>query len=253
MTVPGMAKYGKIAADLVRRIDSGEFEPGDRLPSQQSMAKQYGVTVMTLRQALGELVSDGFLYASQGRGTFVSERAVPYRLGPLSGFSSEMRAQGLDVRTKVLSLKTGVDDQTIRSRLGLEAGQGITRLERLRTLRGKPVIYQETFMSDEYGRKLFKHELEDASLYDLLQLKFGIPIVRAEETLRAVELGDEAGILKRNRGSAAFLSIRATIGQSDRCVLLDRTLLPGDSTEVKADRLADRHHVLFLIDSARSA
>jgi GntR family transcriptional regulator len=161
-----------------------------------------------------------------------------------------MEAQGLAVRTKVLSLDTGVENREARSRLNLEPSIGITRLQRLRTLNGKPVIYQESFMSDVYGQLLNKRELENSSLYAVLLKKFGLEIVRAEETLRAVELREEAKILKRKPGSAAFLSIRATIGEQDRCVLLDRALLPGDSTEVKADRLADRHHVLYRIDSS---
>lgn len=250
MTAPGIAKYGRIAADLERRIDEGELKPGTQLPSQNAMANSYGVTVMTMRQALAELVSAGLLYAAQGRGTFVSERAVPYRLGPLSGFSREMEAQGLEVRTKVLSLKTGVENRDARSSLNLEPIVGITRLERLRTLNAKPVIYQESFMSDAYGKQLSKRELENSSLYELLMTKFGLEIVRAEETLRAVELREEAKILKRKPGSAAFLSIRASIDEQDRCVLVDRAVLPGDSTVVKADRLADRHHVVYQIDSS---
>lgn len=250
MTAPGIAKYGRIAADLERRIDEGELKPGTRLPSQNAMANRYGVTVMTMRQALAELVSAGLLYAAQGRGTFVSERAAPYRLGPLSGFSREMEAQGLVVRTNVLSLKRGVENQEARSRLNLEPSAGITRLERLRTLNAKPLIYQESFMSDTYGAQLSKRELENSSLYDLLMTKFGLEISRAEETLRAVELREEAAkILKRKPGSAAFLSIRASIDEQDRCVLIDRAVLPGDSTVVKADRLADRHHVVYQIDS----
>ncbi|MDH3296523.1 MAG: GntR family transcriptional regulator, partial [Acidimicrobiia bacterium] len=72
-------KYLAIYADLRRRILDGRLQPSEKLPPQQQLAAEYGVTVMTLRQAVSELEAEGLIWVSRGRGSFVVDQPLRYR------------------------------------------------------------------------------------------------------------------------------------------------------------------------------
>ncbi|MFD0823984.1 GntR family transcriptional regulator, partial [Micromonospora zhanjiangensis] len=97
------ARYRAIAEDLAAKIHAGAYAPGDPLPPQRDLSAAYGVTLMTLRQALRELSDQGLIVQQHGRGTFVTPAPVPYRLGSLRSFTDDLRDQGYDVRTEVVS------------------------------------------------------------------------------------------------------------------------------------------------------
>jgi DNA-binding transcriptional regulator YhcF (GntR family) len=99
---PHDPKYVAICKDLRARITSGEYVAGRRLPSQFALAAAYGVSVMTLRQALAALSEEGLVETTHGRGTFVAARPFEYRLNHLSSFAQDMRRQGKFVTTRVL-------------------------------------------------------------------------------------------------------------------------------------------------------
>ncbi|MEV6849356.1 GntR family transcriptional regulator [Actinoplanes sp. NPDC051411] len=96
-------KYQAIATDLATKIRGGELAPGSALPPQRELSQAYGVTLVTLRQALQQLEDDGLLSQQPGRGTFVAEPRAAYRLDSLRGFAEDLRAQGQTVSTQILS------------------------------------------------------------------------------------------------------------------------------------------------------
>src|SRR5262245_11849165 len=96
-------KYQAIAADLQARIRDGEYEPRTALPSQRELSAAYGVTLVTLRQALAVLEREGLVSQQPGKGTFVTETRAAYQLDSLRGFAEDLSDQGHTVGTEVLS------------------------------------------------------------------------------------------------------------------------------------------------------
>ena len=92
-------KYATIAADLEAKIKDGEYRPGQALPGQRDLSAAYGVTLMTLRQALALLTDRGLVSQHPGRGTFVSTPKAAYSMGSLRSLSDDLRAQGHTVDT----------------------------------------------------------------------------------------------------------------------------------------------------------
>ena len=133
MALGDVPKYQAISSDLRSRIERAEFGPGQQLPSQHAMADGYGVTVMTLRQAIAQLENEGLVYASKGKGTFVSERpSVPYDLDNLSGFVQQMTRAGVEVSTSTLAVRLDSTSEVAaqaRSALGLADGVDIVEIE----------------------------------------------------------------------------------------------------------------------------
>lgn len=244
-------KYQWIAQDLQARIAAAEWSPGDKLPSQQTLASEYSVTLMTLRQAIRELEDQGIVQASKGIGTFVTNQSVRYQLNHLSSFTEEMEAQGVQLHTEVLSTLHNSDRQTltpeyialfesVRTSLGLTPASGVVELTRRRRTDRGPVALQRSYMAAHHWRQVENADLTKASLYETLATDAGLSPHRATETLTAVQLSErDARQLQRPPGSPAILSIRLSLGSDDRPFLLDRALLPGDNTEIHAERHAD--------------
>lgn len=240
-------KYVAIYRDLRVKIAAGQYAPGERLPSQQQLAEQYRVTIMTLRQALAELGAEGLVEASRGRGTFVAARPFEYRLNHLSSFAQDMRSQGKLVTTQVLGSGLIAEPELgVCVQLALSPEEKPHLLERLRLIDGRPVVYQRSYLPAAIGQSLRPKSLETESLYDLLRIQQHLVVVRAVESLRAIGLAArEATALQRRPGTPAFLSTRLSLAESDRPVLFDKAYIPGDAVEMTTNRIADSLQVSF--------
>jgi GntR family transcriptional regulator len=243
------SKYLAIHRDLRARITSGEYVPGRRLPSQSALAASYGVSVMTLRQALAELGSEGLVETTHGRGTFVAARPFEYRLSHLSSFAQDMRRQGKFVTTRVLfaGLITEAEPE-LSARLALPPGERPYQLDRIRFVDGVPVVFQRSYLPASIGRRLQANSLETESLYDVLRTQQQIDVVRAVETVKAVALpAAEAQALGRPSGTPALLSTRLSLTDGDRPILFDKAYISGEVVEVFADRVADSLRLSFRV------
>ncbi|HKT37081.1 MAG TPA: GntR family transcriptional regulator, partial [Ktedonobacterales bacterium] len=94
--------YHQLKEILIRKIRTGEWVPGALIPSERELCETYGISRMTARQAITDLVNEGVCYREQGRGTFVSPRKIQQQLQHLSGFTDDIRARGQLPGTKVL-------------------------------------------------------------------------------------------------------------------------------------------------------
>ena len=174
MAVSGIPKYQSISNDLRRRIGDGEIAPGEQLASQHSLAHEYGVTVMTLRQALADLETEGLVHAMKGKGTFVSEPpTVRYDLDHLWSFTQEMTEQGVEVTTEVLAVQHApdpADTDRARRALGLDDGVALVEVIRRRSIAGKPVVLQRSFLAESTWSEIASIDLtaaDDASGTDV--------------------------------------------------------------------------------------
>jgi GntR family transcriptional regulator len=242
--------YLKIYRDLRRRIEEGELAPGDRLPPQRDLSGQFNVTLMTLRQAIQLLESEGLVWTRQGLGTYVSPKRVSYDMRTLRSLAQEMSAQGRPLTTRVLSRRNVEAKPHAAELLELDPGERLLELERLRRIDGKPVVYQRSHIPLWIAADLEALDLEGGSLYDHLDQTLGIEVVRAHETLRPIVLaGREARLLRATEGSPAILSERLTYTIGDRPIVYDEATLPGDRIVVTAERRRSDLTVGYRLDA----
>src|SRR5260221_8871925 len=98
-----LPRYYQLKEIMRERVRAGEWKPGDLIPCERELGEKYGISRMTARQALTELVNEGLFYREQGKGTFVSQRKITQQLIPLTGFTEDIRERGQRPGTKVLS------------------------------------------------------------------------------------------------------------------------------------------------------
>jgi GntR family transcriptional regulator len=235
-------KYLRIEAALRDRITSGRWPAGTALPAQRELADEFGVSIMTLRQALQLLADGGLIDTRHGSGTYVAAR-YPFDLGHLRSFADDLTARGAEITTRLLAAQTVVPPEQVGARLG---GPGeVLRLRRLRLAGGRPLIVQTSYLPAHLVRGLEPADLTDRGLYTLLAER-GLTVTRADETISPTALGPaDARDLARPEASPALLSHRVSFTTADVAVVDDHVVLPGDSVVITASRSAERLDVHY--------
>ncbi|WP_018350011.1 GntR family transcriptional regulator [Longispora albida] len=233
--MPPALKYQSIADDLRARIAAGEFPPGTPLPAQRALSVSYGVTLMTLRQALQVLADEGRLLLQPGRGTIVPPAGAGYRLDTLRSLSEDLREQGHTVTNEVLASGMRKPPGWVAGHLG--TGSAL-RLERVRHVDGRPAVHQISWVAEPHGTRIKERDFQNEQLYAVLA-SIGVSVHSATETIRPRVVTDPvAGYLNRPAGSAVFVSDRITHGLDGRPVVVDRASIDGDLMEIRAERSA---------------
>src|SRR5262245_41496915 len=222
-------RYLKIAAELRERIRSGEHAAGARLSTQRQLAREFGVTLMTLRQALELLERERLIRRQHGLGTFVAAPFIDSDILEHPRFAADLRAQGAPVTTRLLTSRFVLGDRRVTAALGLGPRARVLQLERLRLVDGHPMSLERSFLAAALGEELVKADLAATPLRQALEFKLGITIERASESVSATRLGrGEASALGCPAGVPAFESERVSFAAGGQAVVFDRVYIPGD-------------------------
>jgi len=226
---PGQSRYGWLAASLRARITRGEWVPGTALPAEAALAREHGVALGTLRQALAVLVAEGLLERQHGRGTFV-------RAG-LGGASMLrfFRFRHGDERTatptsRILQRRTELAGADSAEALGLPAGASVLSLQRLRSVDGQPCLLEQITLPLPLFEALAGSDTAawDDLLYPMFQRVCGVTIHRAEDQLSFGLLSaEQAELLQLEPGHPCVQVQRRAFDLGGRCVELRTTL--GDA------------------------
>jgi GntR family transcriptional regulator len=237
-TVP---RYHQIAEALRARISAGGLTAGQRLDNQRQLAQSFGVTLMTLRQALDVLAREGLITRRHGLGTFVAPPPVDYDILQFRTLAGDLSAVGEDVATRFLRSRFGRADRRVAQELGLTEGARMFVLERLRLVDGQPLSFQVSHLPAAIGEEAAKADLTVTPLRHVLSFKLGIEITAARETVSAETLPARAA---RELGCAAgapcFRSDRVSTDAERRPIVYDRVFIPGDRFRITRQLHYDR-------------
>jgi GntR family transcriptional regulator len=169
--------------DILRRMAEQELPPGSAIPSERDLAQHYGVSRITVRAAVGQLVAEGLLTRAKGRGTFTARRRMDVQLY-LESFTDDMRRRGLTPTTEVLTCAEDVPPVEAATALGLLPGEPACRLVRLRHADGVPLVVERGWYSPRVMPDLDRHDLT-TSLYTLIADTYGVQLDHAGQTVWA--------------------------------------------------------------------
>jgi GntR family transcriptional regulator len=183
--------YFLIESFLKNKILSGHLEPGQKLPTEQELMAQYGVSRITIRSALSHLESEGLVVKRPAKGTFVAEN-IPVRKQLIySGNLSRIIADGRKYKTlpvgktriKISETRTPRD---IRQFFDLNNEDDISRVQRVRRLDGIPICYLENFLRPEHGDRIDLDELSTKTMPEVLQSRLGFIFGKGELFIEAM-------------------------------------------------------------------
>jgi GntR family transcriptional regulator len=236
-------RYQGIAEHLRGRIQQGHFRPGARLDNQRRLAREFGVTLMTLRQALEVLEREKLIERRHGLGTFVAAPSVDYDILQLRRFAADLSAQGENVTTRVLGSRFMAGERRVTAALGLGRGARVLAVERLRLVHGRPLSLQRSFLAGRLGEEVMRADLALTPLAQVLEYKLGITVARAQEVVSAVRLPRrEARELAAAPGAPAFQSERVSYDAAGAPVVFDRVFIPGDRFRITRELAYDSQH-----------
>lgn len=222
-------RYHRIADALRERIRVGELPSGARLDNQRQLAKSFGVTLMTLRQALELLEREHLITRRHGLGTFVAAPSIDYDIMQLRRFAGDLSAKGERVATRLLGTRFAAADRRVAEALRLAGRPRVLVVERLRLVDEHPMSLQRSFLPSPLGDEVIRADLALTPLHQVLEFKLGVVVTRASETVSAVRLGRrEARDLGCRAGEPAFESERVSYDAGGTPVVFDRVFIPGD-------------------------
>ncbi|UQX89607.1 GntR family transcriptional regulator [Jatrophihabitans telluris] len=183
----GVTAHSQIERWFLDTIAAGALVPGDRLPREQDLAGFFGVSRMTLRQALADLEQRGVVDRVPGRagGTFVTEPKIDCDLTGLAGFTEQLRRANLHAQAEVLSAATVAASPRVADALGLERAAAVHEIVRIRLTEDRPLALEHSWFPAAELPGMLAHELT-GSLYSLLAERYARGPRTATESLEAV-------------------------------------------------------------------
>ncbi len=249
--------YYQLENVMREKITSGVFEAGERIPTEIDLIEQFGVSRITVRQALQSLTDDGLIERHQGRGTFVTGRKSKKRrfsgVIHLTGSLDELIEMGMETPVKVLEMNRVDADPHEAELLQLKTGTPIYRLKRLRINDNRPFGLIINYLPEEIGSRLTVAELSSGALLHTIESKLGYNLENAEQEIKA-ELADPyVAQLLDIRVGTALLSIERTV-YTDKQVPVEyvhtlyRSDLYGYSVKLVRDKKGKRNRTIATKD-----
>jgi len=222
--------YSQTAEILRSRIAQSVWKQGDRLPSENELCQEFGVSSITMRRAVATLVAEGLLVRLQGKGTFVSsDHAVIQGPPELTSFSQDMRARGWDATARVVALRTDRASDRIATKLGLLSGALVSVISRVRLANRLPVAIQTAHVPALLFPGLDKHDFSRESLYEVFERDYGVKPAHATDLYNASLItAAEAAQLEVEPGAPAFRVERMTSDSTGRRIELVDSVIRGD-------------------------
>ena len=227
--MPTSQRITKQSQTRDRVIDLMErFGVGNAIPSERQLSADLGVSRLTVRAALDELVREGYLVRRRGSGTFVSEPKIAQEL-TMTSFSEDMVQRGMRPGSKTLSLTATTAGAYLGRCLHVSPSERIVIAKRLRLADGETMAIETLHVRESLVPGLTPTDLEEHSFYELLSGRYGVVTVGGTQTIEpTVTNEEESSALGVPLHSPAFLFERTTRAESDEIVEFVRSIYRGD-------------------------
>src|SRR5919204_1031436 len=167
-----------------------QLQVGEAIPPERRLSRELGVSRLTLRAALDDLVRDGYLERRHGSGTFVSEPKIAQQL-TLTSFSEDMRRRGMVAGSRTIELREIHAGAAMGRALNISPDARVVLIRRLRLADGEPMALETLHVPAAVVPGLTRAQLEDASFYELLERDYGVVIVEGMQTIEATVTNEE--------------------------------------------------------------
>ena len=206
--------YVQLMDAVEQKINDGVYKPGDKIMTEAEMAKEYGVSLITVRKAIGSLMEKGLVIRKQGKGTFVTRPKFSRNMKKLQSFTEMCEQMGVKPGAKMLENRLVAADKRIAERLGVAPGSNVVYISRLRYADMEPVQIEKNYFPLKYAF-LLDAKFDDNSLFDYLREHDGTSVAASEkmiELCRATQA--EAALLDIKKGDY-LLFVKSTAFNSE--------------------------------------
>jgi len=179
------------------REELAHMEPGEAIPPERELESRFGVSRMTIREAVDDLVIERLLVRQQGRGTFVQKPKLTHELSTITSWTEQLRSLGYTPRTSLLESEEVVAPERVAFALNLQKGERVFRIRRLRLASEEPITLMANYLPSHLVPDLLEKSRLHESLYETLEKEYGIEPASAADTVESRSSTDEeAKLLK---------------------------------------------------------
>ena len=178
--------YYRLAEIVKQKILNSEFEVGESIPTEAELEKEYGVSRITVRQAIDLLCRQGFLIKKRGKTPYVGQSKLEHTFGLISSFTRNIRSKGLIPGTKVLSLCYTKPPRIVARIFETKEEDDVILLKRLRLVNGEPVAIDTTYLQKDHLSQFVEKGISQESLYESL-VKMGSACLLSHRVVRDVK------------------------------------------------------------------
>ncbi len=211
----GLPLYKQIENFIRDEINSGKYNDGGFLPREESLANEFGVSRNTVRQGIANLVNEGVLKRTPGKGTVLAERTITTKLSEWHSFTNEMLKKGVELIDYYVSAGLEYAPNEAYKKLSVDKNKKLFKIERLRGDKKAPFVY---FVSWFHPRiQLDENEDYTKSLYSLLEKKHSVVPAYSEEELDAIEADERiAEYLQMEKNKPVLFRKRLVLDAGER-------------------------------------
>lgn len=229
--------YSRIQEHIAELILSGKLAPETKIQSEREYSEDLGVSRMTVRRALTELVNEGLLERRHGSGTYVAKPKVTYESAELVNTIEAMQLRNIATASQLLEFSEIVASRRLAELLKIEIGNPIYRVDILRFANRVPVILERVFFPRVRFPDLEEWDLEKSSIYDLLTSVYKVRLGRISQTVEAVAAADTVAQQLRIEENSPLLMLSRIIYERDmeEPVVFSQDFLRSDYARIHSD------------------
>ncbi|EPA8366527.1 phosphonate utilization transcriptional regulator PhnR [Vibrio fluvialis] len=227
-------QYVKIKDAIVEQIDAGMLTPRQKLPAERKLAESFDTTRVTLREALSLLEAEGKIYREDRRGWFISPETLRYDPSQTLNFTNMALAQNRQPKTELVSAKSMIANKLATKLLNLKPFSDVYRVDRVRYLENRPVVYVTNYIRPELFPNLLDFDLSN-SLTDIYREHFGTQYqtIRYRITTSSL-LGGTAQALRATAGTPAMVVERVNYNQNGDLIDCDIEYWRHDAISIES-------------------
>ena len=226
--------YIQLKSIIKEKIENGEWLPNSMIPSENELASIFGISRMTARSVISQLVSEGLLYRVQGKGTFVCESKIEMSSLSYAGIRNQLEKKGFKVDTLLLEINRIPSSGIISQRLALAPGSSVYDIKRIRTANGIPISYHHSFIPEVYCEGLEQHDLQNEQLCEIMAANYGLHRFRSVETLETYMADEQKAYLLEVEYGFPLLFLQDLIYNSEgQAFEYSRVFFRGDKVTLR--------------------
>lgn len=207
-------KYYTVKECISKNIAANKYRSGNAIPSEHDLMEYFGVSRITIRRAIDDLVNEGLLYRVQGKGTYVSGAGFSEDLLSLMSCTQDIQNLGMTPTRKVISSSIVEPDAERRTVLNLGDGEAVFRLERIYYADDLPVNHTTTYLPSRLFPEIEQIDFSQNSLYEVLRKRYEVQLVEAFRTVQAVRANNDiARYLQISKASPVLFFSCVTTGE----------------------------------------
>lgn len=220
--------YKQLYDEILSKINSGEYKIGDKIPSESMLSEIYGISRITVRNAIQKLCDDKILVKKHGKGTFVSMPVYIESISSEGSFTKSCIQMGKIPSTKVVEKGLKKSEKDIAKSLGIKDNENIIFINRLRFIDGVATIYEEDYFNEEFSFML-NADAENIPLLEIIRSFTGNTAVYFDNIIDIKYSNkQESGYLNCSIGTPLLVISQTVIGENDQIIYFNTQVIRSD-------------------------